>query len=185
MARGIPKDPQKRQAQIERGKKLGKLHKKQMQDQVIQLQPTEKQKQVVTKFIKNGFKRVDAVMDTYNVKKRKNAAVIARQIFKKPHVKQELKIQLQTAGLGIDDLTDYAKRIIEYNMQGKPSQAVASSMVQFGFKLNDSLPTTKKMTMSMSVSDQLPSKDVGDLKKTLEELQRTSQALISHLEGKK
>ncbi len=57
-------------------------------------------------------------------------------------------------------------------------------MVQFGFKLNDSLPTTKKMTMSMSVSDQLPSKDVDGLAKMLEELQKTNQALLSHLEGK-
>lgn len=142
--------------------------------------PTFKQKLFAQEYVKNkgnGTKSALAVYDTTYT----GAKEISRQNIKKPVIKEEIENILHKKGLTIDRLVDWSKDSIENNLSGKPSQAVASDMLKFLFKLYNVVPATKSMKLSYNKSEQLPSQDILEVKRLLTELNENTNKILQDM----
>lgn len=146
--------------------------------------PTLKQKLFAKAYVKHRGNGAKAALEVYDTNKR-DARNVAHITLKKAIVQKEIKQQLEEAGLGVEDLNKYTLKLIDKNLDGKPSQAVAASMVQLAYKLHNIMPASKKMNVNLNLNDQVGGKDFDEVKKMLEEQNKMTQALLASVEGKK
>ena len=184
MPSGVYNDPNVRIRQNERMKTIVNIRWQKYRKAVANNSntPTLKQKLFAKAYVKHRGNGAKAAMEAYDTN-GKTAKGIAYQNINKPVVQKEIKGQLIEAGLGIEDLNQYSKQLISNNLQGKPSQAVAASMIQFAYKLHNVLPATKKMSMNLSIKDQVVSKDFDELRKLAEKQTEVMQALLQEIKG--
>lgn len=143
----------------------------------------QNEKDLVKHFI-NKRNKSKAALAVYDVNP-KYASGLANQVLKRPHVQDYLSQQLARSGLAIEDLNSYSKTLIDRNLEGKPSQAVAASMVQFTYKLHNALPANKSVNAHINLRDQTGSLDYSSLKDTLQTIGRQTEAILKELEGEK
>lgn len=145
--------------------------------------PTLKQKLFAKAYVKNKGNGAKAARESYNVSQR-NSHNLAFQVLQKPVVQKEISQQLTEAGLGIEDLNNYTKQSIDHNLKfGKASQAVAASLIALSYKMHNAMPASKKLTMNLSLKDQVVNKDFDEVKKLLEKQTEVTQALLAEIKG--
>lgn len=145
--------------------------------------PTLKQKLFAKAYVKYKGNASKAALEVYDTSKKnaKNTGYITLQ---KPVVQREIKEQLTEAGLGIEDLNKYTKDAIDSNLkEGKPSQAVAASLIALSYKLHNVMPASKKLNLNLSLKDQVVGKDFDEIKKLLEKQTEVTNALLAEIKG--
>lgn len=144
--------------------------------------PTPKEKLFAKKYIENNFNGTQAVLDVYNTKKRSNAKSISYQNLQKPVVQEEINKLLDKAGLSLNELNAYTKNSIEMNMKyGKPSQAVAATLIQHAYKLHNALPKNTKVSIKHTVIESLTRKDYKEVTEDLKKISLESSKLVEDL----
>lgn len=143
--------------------------------------PTPKEKRLVATYIKKNFNGAQAALEVYDTTK-KNAGNLAAQVLNKPAVKEELKRQLDAAGLSIDNINEFAFQAVSKNINdGKPSQAAGVSMLQFLYKLHNAVPGNKSSTTKLSLSASLSPQQVAELIPQLKNMSTKSNELIEDI----
>jgi len=145
--------------------------------------PTFKQKQFAKAYVENKGNASKAALTAYNVNKA-GAKTLGYQQLQKPIVQKEIKDQLDKAGLSLEVLNEYSLDAISNNLKyGKASQAAGISQLQFLYKLHNALPASKKLTMNLSLKDQVVGKDFDEIKKLLEKQAEVTTALLAEIKG--
>ena len=138
----------------------------------------ENEKKLVKEYIKNGFNKRQAALKVYDVNKH-SASNLTNQVLKRPVVQEYLTEQLDKIGLGIEDLNAYAHTAITNNLEnGRPSQAVAATLLQFMYKLHNAVPASKSMNIKANVTGLALDTNVDELTKKLEKLNKLTQELL-------
>ena len=87
---------------------------------------------------------------------------------------------MQLAGLGLDQLNSWSSAAILHNLKyGRPSQAAGVSHLQFMYRIHDTLPANKKMSMNVNLKAVAKPENTNELIKQAQELSSNLQALIS------
>ena len=141
--------------------------------------PTPKQKLYARALIKHKFNGAKAVQEVYDVKPQ-NAKTLAYQNNQKPVVQKEIRQVLNDAGLSLDYLSSVTKDAIEYNKDGKPSQAVLADLVKHSYKLHNALPSNTKMSIKQEYKVLLD-KDYNTIRQELIETNTRTQELLNDL----
>lgn len=145
--------------------------------------PTLKQKLFAAAYVKHKGNASKAALEVYDVKKE-HSSNLGHQLIEKPVVQEEIAKQLDAVGLDLETLHKKSLSAINDNLKyGKYSQSAGISHLQFLYKLHNAVPVSKKMTMNLSLRDQMPSQDFNDLKKSLEKMNETTQALLKEIKG--
>jgi phage terminase small subunit len=145
--------------------------------------PTLKQKLFAQKYIEKKGNGAQAALEVYDVSP-KTAKDVAYQNLQKPVVQEEIRKELDKAGLTVNYLNSKSKKVIDLVDKVDPKTiGVATNHLQFVYKLHNVLPAKKSMHMSMSLRDQLPSKDFDEVKEQLQKLTDTTNALLEEVKG--
>ena len=140
--------------------------------------PTMKQKLFAQEYVRNKGNKTQAVLAVYDTKSKRNAHSIADDLMVKPVVQEEIKKQLNKAGLDLDYLGDSIKSSIDQNLQlGKPSQAVAMDGIKFLYRLHNVIPANKNMNMNYS-KKVVENQSYDEIKETLEKLNKVTEKLL-------
>lgn len=140
-----------------------------------------KEKKVADNYIKGDNKALAVQKAGYNVKPT-NAKSLGYQVLNRPHVKEYVKSVLDANSLSVEELAVLAQQSIHKNIEGgRPSQAVAASMIQYAFKLHDALPTQKSIKANVHIVEELGSKSFVELKESLQKVAKTSSLLLEDL----
>ena len=142
--------------------------------------PTPKQKQFVKEYIKNKFNGSKAALQVYDVKNKDSAKEIAHQNLQKEVVQNEVQRQLAQSGITLEYVNSTMYDAMEFNKQGKASQAVLADYVKHAHKLYNALPKDKKVVVKEE-RRVLLSKDLEVLKGELTTTVIRSQELLQDL----
>lgn len=145
--------------------------------------PTFKQKLFAQKYVDKKGNGAQAALDVYDGD-YDDAKDIAYQNLQKPVVQREIEKELNRRGLTIDYLNNKSKKIIDLIEDENPKTlGVATSHLQFVYRLHNALPAKKSMNMSLSLRDQMPTQDFNEVKNHLKKLTETTQALLEEVKG--
>lgn len=139
---------------------------------------TLKEKVLVKEYIKSNFVKKKAALKAYNVNPD-NATNLATQVLNRPHVQIYLTQELTKAGLAIEDLAPLIKKTIDFNMQGKPSQAVAADMIKHALKLQGAEPASKHINVNTNLNGSVGKENITDLTSELKKLSAITQKLLA------
>jgi phage terminase small subunit len=114
-----------------------------------------------------------------------SARIKASQNLIKPHVREEIRKQLEGVGL-TEDFTDGALReVIEAGIKNgaraKPSDAV-SAIRQIN-ELRDRFPVQRHLTASLNLNQEFETKSVEELKEMLNEIHEANKSLLERIES--
>jgi hypothetical protein len=132
---------------------------------------------VAKAYVENGGNKKEAVLNAYDVKNDNVANQVVKQVFNNPMVLDEIEKILDRKGLTKDYFTDKLQDSLELNMQGKPSQAVASDLIKFGLKLHNAIPSNKSISLNYSKKI-TENKGYSELKQELTRLNDLTQRLL-------
>ena len=142
--------------------------------------PTFKQSQFAKKYVENKGNGTQTALQVYDGN-YESAKSISRKNLKKPVVQEEIKKILNKKGLTLDKLVTWSDKVVENNLNGKPSQAVASDMIKFLFKVHNVLPASKSMSMSYSKIEKLPVEDYKKIQELLTKLNDNTTKILQDL----
>lgn len=142
--------------------------------------PTLKQRKFAKKYIENGGNASKAIMEVYDVKQQ-NAKTLGYQNLQKPIVQKTIQELLNKNGLNLEDITGMTTKMITHNMKyGKASQAVASDLLKFTYKLHNAIPD-KAHRVVKEERKILVDKDFNVLKEELTQSVSTTNQLLQDL----
>jgi phage terminase small subunit len=113
------------------------------------------------------------------------ARIKASQNLNKPIVREEIRRQLEGAGL-TEDFTDEALRtIIESGVKNRTKAKVsdAVSAIRMVNELKDRFPAQRHLTASLNLNQDLQNKTVEELKDELNSIQEANRTLLSRIEN--
>lgn len=141
---------------------------------------TIKEKLLVTSYIKNNFNGTKAALEVYDTTKE-NAGNLGAQVLNKPAVQQELKDQLNKAGLSLSYLHDKAYDAIQAGTGVKATQKDANNMIQFLYKLHNAVPSSINKSMKITLNGQLAPENVDVVIGKLKGMSNKSNELIEDI----
>ena len=143
--------------------------------------PTGKQKMFVQKYVENGFNGVKAAQDSYNAD-YDSAKVIASRNLDKPAVIQELDQLLTSLNLSTDSwIADKLKQSIESGIGIKATNKDAITALNMLLKVNNSYPSSKRVTMHIGLKGELSDKNVSETIELLQGMTKKTDELIEDI----
>lgn len=145
---------------------------------------TIKERKFVKKLIETGnqTKAFELVYNTHS-KRRESIRTMAKDVMKRPIVKEYLNEQLNRAGLSLENLNDKLYNAINHNLDnGKPSQAVGGDLLKFSYKLHDAIPSNKTLSAKLSIkAEGAQVTDLNALQQQLQDLAKSNEAILNEL----
>lgn len=140
---------------------------------------TLREKKFAKAYIENNGNAALAARTAYNVKQGASRQ-LGTQVLHKPVVAERITTLLAKSGITLDFLNDKGFTALQNNLDnGRPSQAVGASLLQFYYKLYDALPASKSMSIKTSIREITPGSNVDEIVKRLEKLDKTTKILLA------
>ncbi len=141
-----------------------------------------KQKKFVRGYIESSGNATTAVIRAgYNVGTRKNAGNMGWALLKKPKVQEELRIQLQKAGMTDEYAFDALKEVIEGGKGRKATAADALKGIDMFIKLRGLYPAEKRAISTFDVKAELRGKTLDELEEELDKLRGEREELLGEV----
>lgn len=141
---------------------------------------TLKQKLFAKKYVNNGGNATKAAFEVYNGN-YESAKSQAYQNLRKPEIQKEISKQLDDAGLSLDRLNNVSEKIVSSINPSFIKGATGVNHLQFLYKLHNVLPINKSMHMSLNKTEQLPSKDMIEIKQLLTKMNENTNKILQDL----
>lgn len=133
----------------------------------------------VNEFIRNKGNGTEAALAVYDTKSRKAAGVIARDNLKKPVIKELITETLEKNGISTQKSIEWLKAGVEHNLTfGKPSQAVAATLINTVLKLQNAFPAKTSIALSYSKKESVGSKKLDEIANELKKLNLKTSTLM-------
>ena len=143
--------------------------------------PSLKQKIFAKRYVENGGNATEAALAAYNADYN-NAQVIGAVNLDKPLVIQEIDKILKATGMSTDSwIADKLKYAIDQGIGIKATNKDALHALDMLLKVNSSYPVKKSMSVKVSMRRETASKDISEIRGTMEKLISSTQALLASL----
>lgn len=137
-----------------------------------------KEKKFIKHYVKHG-NATQAVLDAgYNCSNRNSAGSLGHDMLKKPRVQEELRMELEAAGLGERYLSETLKEVIERGKSRKATASDALRAVDMVLKLKDMYPGKKSEEVKMEYKMKLQGKTIEEIMDELAQVRAEREAII-------
>ena len=142
---------------------------------------TFKQRLFAQEYVKNRGNGVQAALKAYDATTRDSAKNISHQNLDKPIIQAEIKRIMEAAGLGMDVVIDTLKRAMVAGIGEKATNSDTIRGVDMLLKLHNMYPEKRTLNLNYTKKEEVASKDMLEVMKTLNQLQTTTQKLLDDM----
>ncbi len=144
---------------------------------------TIKQRKFIKGYIKNRGNGTQAALDTYNVKNKHSAEVIASENLRKPEVRKQIEIALEANGLDDVYISELLREATVAGIGEKASNSDSLRGIEMMLKLKGAFPDKIQRSAHLRINykKEVNEMSFNEISAKLKELQETTRRLLQDI----